>query len=133
MEFVEQITWMDRLLAYIIRRELSPSATTFVTPSDYSQQLGFIVYPSGGEIKRHLHRSVRRVIEGTSEVLLLKQGRCEVDFYTSAKELVGTRELRQGDILLLIDGGHGFRILEDTIFVEIKQGPYTGLDEKERF
>ena len=133
MEFVEQITWMDRPLAYIIRRELSPSATTFVTPSDYSQQLGFIVYPSGGEIKRHLHRSVRRVIEGTSEVLLLKQGRCEVDFYTSAKELVGTRELRQGDILLLIDGGHGFRILEDTILVEIKQGPYTGLDEKERF
>lgn len=133
MEFVEQITWMDRPLAYIIRRELTPSATTFVTPSDYTQQLGFIVYPAGGEIKRHLHRSLRRVIEGTSEVLLLKQGRCEVDFYTSTKELVETRELREGDILLLIDGGHGFRILEDTIFVEIKQGPYTGLDEKERF
>ena len=133
MEFVEQITWMDRPLAYIIRRELTPSATTFVTPSDYTQQLGFIVYPAGGEIKRHLHRSLRRVIEGTSEVLLLKQGRCEVDFYTSTKELVETRELREGDILLLIDGGHGSRILEDTIFVEIKQGPYTGLDEKERF
>lgn len=133
MEFVEQITWMDRPLAYIIRRELTPSATTFVTPSDYTQQLGFIVYPAGGEIKRHLHRSLRRVIEGTSEVLLLKQGRCEVDFYTGAKELVETRELREGDILLLIDGGHGFRILEDTVFVEIKQGPYTGLDEKERF
>jgi hypothetical protein len=133
MDFVEQITWMDRPLAYIVRRELSPSSTTFVTPSDCTQQLGFVVYPAGGEITRHLHRSIERLIEGTSEVLLLKQGRCEVDFYTSAKELVGTRELRQGDILLLMDGGHGFRILEDTIFVEIKQGPYTGLDEKERF
>jgi hypothetical protein len=49
------------------------------------------------------------------------------------KETVATRELREGDILLLVDGGHGFRMLEDTVFVEIKQGPYTGLDEKERF
>jgi hypothetical protein len=41
--------------------------------------------------------------------------------------------VREGDVLLLVKGGHGFRMLEETVFVEIKQGPYTGLDEKERF
>jgi hypothetical protein len=66
-------------------------------------------------------------------VLLVRKGRCEVDIYDHAKELVATRELREGDILLLIDGGHGFRMLEETVFVEIKQGPYVGLNEKERF
>ena len=35
--------------------------------------------------------------------------------------------------MLMIDGGHGFRMLEDTVFLEVKQGPYTGVDEKERF
>jgi hypothetical protein len=133
MDFCEQIAWMGRPLAYIIRRELTPVATTFLTPSDFTQQLGFVVYPAGGEIKPHLHRSIERTVRGTSEVLVVKKGRCEVDIYNNAKEAVATRELREGDILLLVDGGHGFHMLEDTVFVEIKQGPYTGLDEKERF
>ena len=133
MDLVEKITWTEFPLAYIIRRELTPSTTTFLTPSDFTQQLGFVVYPAGGEIKPHLHRSLQRTIQGTAEVLIVKKGRCEVDIYNDAKEIVATRELREGDILLLVAGGHGFRLLEDTVFVEIKQGPYTGLDEKERF
>jgi mannose-6-phosphate isomerase-like protein (cupin superfamily) len=133
MDFFEQIAWVDRPLAYIIRRELLPAATTFLTPSDLPQQLGFVVYPAGGEIKPHLHRPLERTIRGTSEVLVVKKGRCEVDIYNNSQERIATRELREGDILLLVDGGHGFRLLEDTVFVEIKQGPYTGFDEKERF
>lgn len=38
-----------------------------------------------------------------------------------------------GDVLVLVDGGHGFRMTEDTVLVEIKQGPYLGLDDKARF
>lgn len=133
MDFVEEIVWMGRPLSYIVRRELIPPATTFLTPPEFTQQLGFVVYPAGGEVKPHLHRSLERDINGTSEVLLVKKGRCEVDIYNDAKETVATRELREGDILLLVNGGHGFRMLEDTVFVEIKQGPYTGLEEKERF
>jgi hypothetical protein len=133
MDFVEEIVWMGQPLSYIIRRELSPTSTVFLTPAEFTQQLGFVVYPSGGEVKPHLHRSLERKIKGTSEVLLVRKGRCEVDIYDHAKELVATRELREGDILLLIDGGHGFRMLEETVFVEIKQGPYAGLNEKERF
>jgi hypothetical protein len=133
MDLFEKITWMDQPLAYIIRCNLVPDTTTFLTPSDFTQQLGFVVYPAGGEIKPHLHRPLQRTVQGTAEVLIVKKGRCEVDIYSSAKEIVATRELAEGDILLLVAGGHGFRMLEDTVFVEIKQGPYTGLDEKERF
>ena len=35
--------------------------------------------------------------------------------------------------MLMISGGHGFRMLEDTVLFEVKQGPYTGLDEKKWF
>ena len=133
MDFVEEIIWNGQSLSYIIRRQLTPAATIFVTPPEFTQQLGFVVYPAGGEVKPHLHRSLERHIKGTSEVLLVKKGRCEVDIYNDQKEIVATREMREGDILLLMKGGHGFRMLEETILVEIKQGPYTGLDEKERF
>jgi len=47
--------------------------------------------------------------------------------------LKGETILETGDIVMLVNGGHGFSLLEDTILFEIKQGPYTGLVEKERF
>ena len=133
MEHFEQITCNGKLLACIIRAEINPEKTTFLTPSEFNLQVGFVVYPVGGEIARHIHRPLERHIVGTSEVLVVKKGQCQIDIYNDARELVATRELRAGDLLLLVDGGHGFRMLEDTIFLEVKQGPYIGLDEKEQF
>ncbi len=133
MEPVEGISWKGEPLAYIIRSEMEPDKTTFLTPSELNFQLGFIVYPAGEEIARHLHRPLDRHIVGTSEVLVVKQGACQVDIYSDERELVATRELRKGDVIFMVRGGHGFRMLEDTVFIEVKQGPYTGLDEKERF
>jgi hypothetical protein len=133
MEHVEHIIWNGTPLAYIIRAEMDPQNTTFLTPGEFKQQVGFVVYPAGGEIQRHVHRPLERHLVGTSEVLIVRHGRCEIDIYNNRRELVATRELHQGDIMLMVDGGHGFRMIEDTVFLEVKQGPYTGLDEKERF
>jgi hypothetical protein len=120
-------------LCYIIREDLAPSDTTFITPADFKQQVGFVAYPAGGEVQRHLHLPLERSIVGTSEVLLIRRGRCILDVYDDAKELVASRELRRGDLMLLVGGGHGFRMLEDTLFLEVKQGPYLECEEKEHF
>ncbi len=112
---------------------MNPATTTFVTPAEFKQQVGFVVYPAGGEIHRHCHRNLERHLVGTSEVLVVRRGRCEMDIYNDRRELVATRELRRGDLMLMVGGGHGFRMLEDTVLLEVKQGPYTGEDEKERF
>jgi hypothetical protein len=63
------------------------------------------------------------VRRGLSEVTIYDRSRCEVC----------RRLLRPGDVLLLVAGGHGFRQIEDTVFLEIKQGPYPGVEEKVRF
>jgi hypothetical protein len=133
MDHVEQIAWKGKALAYIIRGDIDPEKTTFLTPPEFKQQVGFIVYPAGGEIRRHVHRPLERHLVGTSEVLVVRRGRCEADIYNDEREWVATRELRDGDILLMVSGGHGFRMLEHTVFLEVKQGPYTGMDEKEGF
>ena len=132
-EAVEKITWRGTPLAYIIRGSVMPGETTFLTPPNFKQQVGFIVYPAGGEIQRHVHRPLKRQLTGTSEVLIVRRGRCEIDIYNDDRDLVATRELRIGDIMLMVGGGHGFRMLEDTVLLEVKQGPYTGEEEKERF
>ena len=61
------------------------------------------------------------------------KGHAWIDVYNDAHELVASRELHAGDVMLMVGGGHGFRIIEDTVFLEIKQGPYLDQEEKERF
>lgn len=133
MDNIEIIADGKQPLCYIIRTEMQPTQTTFLTPDEFKQQVGFVVYPKDGEVARHTHKPLERHLIGTSEVLLLKKGCCLMDIYNDARELISTHELRQGDLMLMVGGGHGFRMLEDTVFLEVKQGPYTGLDEKEHF
>lgn len=130
---VECVEHEGESIAFIIRAEKSVEETTFLTPEDFKQQLGFIVYPKGGEIVRHIHKPMERHLVGMSEILLVKKGLLEADFYTDEKQYLETRELREGDLVLLVSGGHGFKCIEDTVLVEIKQGPYIGPEEKERF
>jgi hypothetical protein len=63
----------------------------------------------------------------------VSKGCCEIDIYDDERQKVDSRELRQGDIMIMVGGGHGFRMTEDTVLLEVKQGPYPGVQEKERF
>ncbi|MBA4383625.1 MAG: hypothetical protein C0410_02715 [Anaerolinea sp.] len=132
-QLCEIINWNDQPLVYIIRPNPLPDQTTFITPPEFKQQVGFVVYPAGGEVKRHLHLPLERHLIGTSEVLIVRQGHCLMDIYNDDRELVSTHELRTGDVMLMVGGGHGFRMLEDTIFLEVKQGPFLPVTEKEHF
>lgn len=133
VELMERIMASGTCLAMIVRACLLPERTTFFTPTDYKQQVGYVVYPRGGEVPRHVHRPLERHLVGTSEVILVRRGRCLLDVYDDQRQLVATREVSTGDVMLLVGGGHGFRMLEDTVLLEIKQGPYLGVDDKERF
>jgi hypothetical protein len=133
MQAVEHITYNGNLLAIIIRARMRLEKTTFFTAPELTLQVGSVVYPASGKIASHFHHPIERRIVGTSEVIIVKKGRCLIDFYSDDKKAVGSRELYTGDILILVSGGHGFQMLEDTVLLEVKQGPYIGLDEKERF
>jgi hypothetical protein len=120
-------------LCYIVKASFEPLQTIFITQPEYKQQVGFIKYPAGSDIPRHRHIPLERHLVGTSEVVLVRRGRCRLEVYTEDRELVATRELEQGDLVLMVAGGHGFAVHDDTVLLEVKQGPYIGLEEKERF
>jgi hypothetical protein len=130
---VEIVRDGDIELAYIVRRDLMPAKTQFLTPDSLGQQMGMIVYAAGTSIPRHVHLPVVREVHGTSEVIAVRKGCCEVDIFNAEKQFIATRRLETGDVVLLIQGGHGFRMIEDTVLFEVKQGPYVGMADKERF
>jgi len=129
----ERIEHKGDLLAIIIKGDYVPEKTEFITPETFKQQVGFVVYDKDNEIQPHIHREMPRSLKGTSEVLILKKGHVRVDFYSQKKQYTESRELVPGDVLILVSGGHGFHFHEHSVFLEIKQGPYIGPQEKERF
>ena len=132
-DLIEHIMWHDQHIATVIKSTFLPDKTTFVTPDHYYQQAGFVVYPKGGTIPRHSHVPIQRHLIGTPETLVIRKGRLRVELYAMDRSLLAERILEEGDIILLVGGGHSFHCLEETVLLEIKQGPYTGLIEKEHF
>ena len=114
-------------LCYIIRASYSPNQTEFLTPSSYSQQVGIIKYPKEGKIKPHYHNKVSREVLYTQEVLVVRKGKVKVNLYDQDLIFVKSDILFVGDTILLASGGHGFEMLEDSEMLEIKQGPYGGV------
>src|SRR4030067_1744739 len=103
---IEWIKDGEDVLAIIIPAYYKPDTADFITPLDYKQQLGFIVYQGGQAIVPHCHFPMNRSLVGTSEVLFIRSGKAEVDLYTKEKKLLAKRVLNQGDMILLVSGGH---------------------------
>lgn len=125
-----QVICEDRLLAIIVKKEYQCVGAHFFTPDHFSQQLGYMRHPRGHVIKPHTHRLVPREVSNTLEVLFIRKGRLQVDFYDDNREFFRSEILNAGDVLLLAAGGHGFTALEDLEMFEVKQGPYVGLEDK---
>lgn len=130
---IERIEGGGFLLALIIRAGFRKDGIEFFTPNDYSQQLAYMNRPAGYRIIPHVHNEVHRNVFLTQEVLFIKSGRVQVDFYDNQRRHVRDVVLETGDVILLAAGGHGFTMLEPTEMIEVKQGPYAGDKDKTRF
>lgn len=131
---ITHIRHNDALLAIIIPRDFQTEGIAFFTPGTFSQQLGYMNRPEGYVIPPHEHKSVVRTIEWTQEVLFIKSGKVRLDIYEpKSRNYLESRVLLPGDVVLLAHGGHGFVMLEPSEMIEVKQGPYAGEADKERF
>jgi hypothetical protein len=131
---IKKIYDEDILIALIIPSCHSiKDGIEFLTPDNYSQQLGFMDRPVGYSIPPHVHNPVVREVVWTQEVLFIKSGKVRVDFYDRNKKYLKSMILEMGDIILLAGGGHGFEMLEKSEMIEVKQGPYCQEKDKTRF
>jgi hypothetical protein len=130
---IEKITHGKLNLGIIIRTTYKTDGINFFTNDNDSQQLGYMNRPKEYVIAPHRHNIVPREVHLTQEVLFIKSGRVRVDFYTETQQYITSRILEKGDVVLLADGGHGFKMLEQSEIIEVKQGPYCGEQDKVRF
>ncbi|MBQ9361065.1 MAG: hypothetical protein IJT96_08530 [Lachnospiraceae bacterium] len=129
-EFIKK---KKKTIAIIIRNGYENEGVDFITPDDYSQQVAYMHHQTGKIIDAHVHNLVHRNVVMTQEVLFIKKGKLRVDFYDEYEDYLESRILQEGDVILLVSGGHGFKVLEEVEMIEVKQGPYAGENDKSRF
>ena len=115
------------LYALIIKkkRKFTKKGVDFVTSEKDLLQLGFLNHKKNHIIKPHIHIKKRRIINYCSEVLLIEEGKVRIKFFDNKySDIKKDKILDRGDIVILFEGGHGFKILEKSKIVEVKQGPY---------
>lgn len=131
---VEHIYTKEKLLlGIIIRSAYEKEGIEFFTDDTSSQQLGYMNRAEGYVIPPHRHNLVPREVNFTQEVLFVKSGKIRVDFYNDDQQYIESRILEKGDVILLANGGHGFKMLSNAELIEVKQGPYCGEKDKIRF
>ena len=131
---IEKILHKNKLFALIVRRQFrKKSGINFFTSKDATQQFGYMKHKKNHFIKPHKHnKRLTRILRSTEVILLLK-GTLRVDFYSNNNKYLLSKVINERDIIMLIHGGHGFKVLKDVEMVEVKQGPYLLADDKVKF
>ena len=130
----EKIVDGDLVLAIIIRSADWEEGLSFVSSNEDYQQIGIWGYNKGQKLAPHIHSIAPRQVLRTQEIVFVREGRIRADIYTEKKMYLKSVELGKGDTIILLNGGHGYEILEDnTKILEAKTGPYVGPDrDRER-
>ena len=131
---IEKIKYKKKLFAIIVGGKYrSKKGITFFTPDQATQQFGYMKYKKGYIINPHKHNKRLTKILTTTEVILLLKGVLRVDFYSQQKKYLFSKILKRNDIIMLVHGGHGFKVIKDVEMIEIKQGPYSLAKDKIKF
>lgn len=122
----------ERIAIHIEKKDISEGLNFYSDTGDFLQ-VGTWRYNAGLYLGPHIHNEgTDREIDRTQEVVHVLEGMLQADILTEEGVLLDTLTLKKGDTLVLLSGGHGYRILEDnTVVLEIKNGPYLG-PEKDR-
>lgn len=124
---IKTISFKEKTIAIVFRKQLKAKGVKFLTPDDYTLQLGLIEQPTGKVIRDHIHRQdIHYRVNTTQEFLYIERGKVRVNLYSELWDSVGQVTLKSGDFILFVGGGHGLKVLEACRIIEIKQGPYPG-------
>tara|TARA_B110000211_G_C14040815_1_gene536663 strand:+ start:552 stop:986 length:435 start_codon:yes stop_codon:yes gene_type:complete len=131
---IEKITFNKKLFALIVRGKYrSKKGISFFTENKDIQQFGYMNHKKNHIIRPHLHKKQTRRIIHTSEVILILKGILRVDFYDTKKSYLFSKLLKEKDLIMLVHGAHGFKVIKNVQMIEIKQGPYITKLDKVKF
>lgn len=120
-----------RILArHITSEDIKPGLMSFTNDEDYIQVVAWGHYEKGKYLQDHVHNEFERSASRTYEAVYVVKGAIEARLYDLERIPVETFVVKQGELLILMESAHGYTILEeDTTVLEIKNGPFMGVEK----
>jgi cupin fold WbuC family metalloprotein len=80
-------------------------------------------------VKAHKHKNIIRETNITQEAWIVHRGKIKAMIYDIDKNFLEEVTINDGGCIVLYNGGHSLTSMEEnTIFYEIKNGPYFGYE-----
>ena len=131
---VTRIHHKKKLYALIVSNSYrNKKGVSFFSTNDLPQQFGYINHKKNHIIQPHKHRKRSTKVFITSEVLIILKGIIRIDFYDTKLNYLFSKILKKGQIIFLLHGAHGFKVINDVQMIEVKQGPFIKNTDKIKF
>ena len=119
--------------AVIHRKEDWKEGLDFLTADEMFCQVGTWWYQKGKILNGHRHIYNERDNTLTQECVIVMAGSMRVDLYDEDDNVFRSDVLKSGDMMIMVEGGHGYEILEaDTKIVECKNGPFVSVEKDKK-
>jgi hypothetical protein len=129
--FIEHIKVGDIHFASIVRPEFAKEGLNFTTEDEKFIQVGIWNYKKGKILDTHFHNTFERSALKTCESVYVVYGKVLCNLYFENGKKIGEYLINKGEMILQFNGAHEYEILENSLVIENKNGPYFG-PEKDR-
>ena len=123
----------DEVYAILITNDSIKDGSEWFGNQIESLQASRMSYPKGKSFKVHYHILNPRTIKRTQESFIVISGKISVAVYGNSGELLDTLVASAGEAIIVYRGGHGVKILEDSVCYEIKAGQFSYVSEDKEY
>ena len=119
----------EKLICTIVSLEEITNYRTDMSPESEYLQVSARRLSKNIHVKPHKHKPVERITQITQEAWFIHRGKIKAEIYDIDKTFVDEFIITDGGCIVLYNGGHSLTSIEEnTIFYEIKTGPYFGYE-----
>lgn len=95
-----------------------------VTDPAWPVQILLMKRSAGHIVKKHKHKKIRKTSAQPQEALVVIKGEINASIFTEEGKLLKNQKVKQGQCLLLVDGGHEVKMLKNSLIYAFKDGPH---------
>ncbi len=119
----------EKLISSIISLEDINSYRTDISPESEFLQVSARNLSDDVHVRAHRHKPIERVTTITQEAWIVIKGKIKAEIFDIDGAFLEDLVISDGGCVVLYCGGHSLTCLQkDTIFYEIKTGPYFGYE-----
>lgn len=125
MNAVEEIFYEKKRIALVIRSEFTTKDIHFFSDESDFFQLGFFYRKKGYSVPAHYHKPKSKIyLSELSECIQVKKGKIKISYFSHDLTYIATVVLLAGDTVMHTDVVHEVQFLQNSLILELKQGPY---------